>query len=299
MTAASRAAAALRGPAAPSDAEFGLLAALIERESGIHLSPAKKALLTGRLSGRVRQGGFNSFGAYYRHVAGAGRDELTHLIDAVCTNETHFFREPHHFDFLAGVMVPRWVAEARAGRRERRVRVWSAGCSTGEEPYSLAMQLAESLPWSEGWKIDVLATDLSTRVLARAQQAIYPGERLAEVPVPFRRKYLLRGTGPQSGKVRVAPAVRALVRFQRHNLSSPFVASHLTDLDLVTCRNVLIYFRPELRQQVIERIATQLAPGGYLLLGHAESLPPSSEWARTGMPTVYQRMAQERSRSSS
>jgi chemotaxis protein methyltransferase CheR len=262
----------------PSDAEFALFATLIEREAGIHLTPAKKALLGSRLLARLRTLGLDSFGAYYQHVQG-DRHELVQLLDAICTNETHFFREPHHFELLSGDLVPRWRADAREGRRERRVRVWSAGCSSGEEPYSLAMLLAAAL-----------ATDLSTRVLAKAEAAIYPVDRLRDVPLEQRRRAFLRGTGPQTGQVKVAPEVRQLVRFERLNLTA---ASYPVPpgLDLVLCRNVLIYFNADLRKRVVTRLCGLLAPGGHLFLGHAESLPPAGLPVVTRMPTVYERVA--------
>ncbi len=276
----------------PSDVEFTLFATLIEREAGIHLSPAKKALLAGRLAARLRGLGMTSFGAYYRHVLHDDAEELVQLIDAVCTNETHFFREPHHFQLIAQELAPRWRTQAQEGRRARRVRVWSAGCSTGEEPYSLAMQLRASLPESEGWQLEVFASDLSTRVLARAQAAVYPVERIRDVPLEQRRRAFLRGTGPQLGKVKVVPELRQLVRFERLNLSAPSYPVP-AGLDLVLCRNVLIYFRPELRRRVIAQLCAHLAPGGHLFLGHAESLQPSGLPLRTRMPTVYERVVAE------
>jgi chemotaxis protein methyltransferase CheR len=277
---------------APSDAEFALFATLIEREAGIHLSESKKALLGSRLLARLRTLGMDSFGAYYRHVIHDHRDELVQLLDAICTNETHFFREPHHFDLLAQDLVPRWRADAREGRRERRVRVWSAGCSSGEEPYSLAILLGAALPASEGWRVEILATDLSTRVLAKAQAAVYPLDRLRDVPLAERRKAFLRGTGPQAGKIKIAPELRGLVRFERLNLtetSYPVPGG----LDLVLCRNVLIYFGAELRRRVVTRLCALLAPGGHLFLGHAESLPPTGLPLKTRMPTVYERIADD------
>jgi chemotaxis protein methyltransferase CheR len=274
---------------APPDSEFTLFATLIEREAGIHLSPAKKALLTSRLLARLRLLGMKSFGAYYRHVVHDDREELVQLLDAICTNETHFFREPHHFDFLTRQAVPRWQMEAREGRREKRIRVWSAGCSSGEEPYSLAMTLGGLLPAGEGWTVDILATDLSTRILAKARAGIYPEARLTDVPLAVRRRCFLRGTNTQEGKVKIAPEVANLVRFERLNLTDD-AYSVPSGLDLVLCRNVLIYFQPELRRRVMERLCGHLAVGGYFLLGHAESLAPSALPVRTCLPTVYQKV---------
>jgi chemotaxis protein methyltransferase CheR len=277
--------------ALPSDSEFALFATLIEREAGIHLSTAKKALLSCRLAARLRELRLASFGSYYRFVVNdeqGGGCELVRLLDAVATNETHFFREPHHFELIASSLAPRWRSEAQAGRRDRRVRVWSAGCSTGEEPYTLAIQLRACLPESEGWHIEIFASDLSTKALARAEAAVYPAERLREVPHAQRRRAFLRGTGPQAGRIKVVPELRQLVRFERLNLSAPSYPMP-TGLDLVLCRNVLIYFRPELRRRVVEQLCTHLAPGGHLFLGHAESLHSAGLPLRTRVPTVYQR----------
>jgi chemotaxis protein methyltransferase CheR len=292
VTSSTTADATLR-PADPSDAEFALLATLIEREAGIHLTPPKKALLASRLAARLRELRLPSYGAYYRFVGAdhaSGGGELTRLLDAVCTHETHFFREPHHFELIARDLAPGWRAAAREGRRERRVRVWSAGCSSGEEPYTLAMLLRTVLPERDGWHIEILATDLSTRVLARAEAAVYPSERLREVPIEHRRRAFLRGTGAQAGRIKIVPELRRLVTFQRLNLSAPGYAVP-AGLDLVLCRNVLIYFRPELRRKVVEELCSHLAPGGHLFLGHAESLHSAGLPLVTRVPTVYQRLA--------
>lgn len=260
----------------------------MHREAGIHLGPAKKALVFGRLAKRVRQLGLRSFGAYYRRITGPNADpaELTYMLDCICTNETHFFREPRHFHLLEQSICPRWRAEADAHQRGRLVRVWSAACSTGEEPYTLAMVLARHLPPEEGWQIRILATDLSTKVLARAREAIWPLEKSKEIPDSYRKAYMLRGTGPQEGKMRAGPEIRALVEFQRMNLRheryevrGPF--------DLIFCRNVLIYFDQELKRKVIDRLLDRLAPDGHLFLGSAETLNGLTDRVKTVQPAVY------------
>jgi chemotaxis protein methyltransferase CheR len=157
--------------------EFALFQALIHREAGICLSPAKKTLLVGRLTRRLRDMGLNSFEAYYRRVVERGEEELARLLDCICTNETHFFREPPQFEFLELRGFPEWAARAASGLRARRIRVWSAGCSTGEEPYSVAMTLWEHFPPADGWEIEILATDLSTRALEQARAAVWPIEK--------------------------------------------------------------------------------------------------------------------------
>ena len=271
----------------PSDGEFTLLQTLIEREAGIHLAPAKKPLLVNRLRQRLRVLGITSFGAYYRRIVHETEDELVHLLDAICTYETHFFREPHHFEFLSETLLPRWKRDAAEGRREKRVRLWSAGCSTGEEPYSLSMLLLDRLPVSEGWSHEIHATDLSTKVLAKAETAIYAADRLAEVPVPYHKAFLLRGVGAQEGRFRVSPEARGSVRFERLNLTDHRYAMP-SQLDLLLCRHVLIYFRPDTRARVVAQLVQHLRPGGLLFLGHAESLQPPLPFLRSVIPTVYQ-----------
>jgi chemotaxis protein methyltransferase CheR len=272
----------------PSDAEFALLARLIEREAGIYLSPIKKPLLISRLGQRLRTLGVTSYAAYYRRIADGDDDERVQLINAICTHETRFFREPHHFEMITRSLVPRWRADVRAGQRDRRVRVWSAGCSTGEEPYSLAMCLLDALSPDEGWSIEILATDVSTRALARAEAAIYPNRRLDEVPRGVERRHLLRGVGDRQGEIKVAPDTRERVTFRPLNLvAERYAAPH--GLDIVMCRNVLIYFKPETRDRVIRQLTSHLRLGGHLFLGHAESLRPDHTTLRVEVPTVYRR----------
>jgi chemotaxis protein methyltransferase CheR len=276
-------------PRPPTDAEFAKFRALIERETGIHLSDAKRALLTARLVHRVRELGLTTFGAYLQRVV-ADDPELVQMIDRITTNETCFFREPHHFEVITRHAAPRWIAAAHDGARPRRVSAWSAGCSTGEEPYSLAIALRAALP--AGWEISILATDLSTRALARARGAIYPIERADGIPAELRAASLLRGVGEQRGNVKIAPEVRERVRFERLNLTTDAYPAG-APLDLILCRNVLIYFSAEVRRRVVERLIARLAPGGLLLLGHAESLPQAQRGLRTVIPTVYQRIDQD------
>ena len=209
-----------RAAPAMGPAEFARFRALIYREAGIHLADCKQALLVGRLSRRLRELGLRSFGAYWRLVADGGDPaERRHMLEAVCTHETHFFRERHHWEFLAGELFPRWRAQAAARGRARRVRAWSAGCSSGEEPYSIAMALLDHLPPSEGWSLEVVATDLSTKVLERAETGVWPIARKEEIPEAYLKRYMLRGRRSQEGMLAAGPALRGLVRFQRLNLN--------------------------------------------------------------------------------
>jgi chemotaxis protein methyltransferase CheR len=264
------------------DADFARFQALIHDEAGIWLAPIKKALLAGRLGRRLRALGIVAWRDYYELVL-ADEAERVRMLDAICTNETHFFREPRHFDFLVERVFPAWREEADAGRRPRRVRVWSAACSTGEEPYSLAMTLLAAFP--AGWELEVLATDLSTKVLERAQRGVWPLEKAAEIPEAHLKAFMLRGFGEQEGLMKAGPEIRALVRFARVNLVGEWPAS--PPFDLVFCRNVLIYFDRPVKTRVVERLLERIGPRGYLFLGHAESLGGLSTRVQPVVPTVY------------
>jgi chemotaxis protein methyltransferase CheR len=278
-------------PLPVSDRDFARFQALINREAGIWLAPVKKALLVGRLARRLRELGLDSYGDYYERVEGDGVERVR-MLDAICTNETHFFREPRHFEFLEARVFPAWREEADAGRRPRRVRIWSAACSTGEEPYSLAMTLLTAFP--SGWELEIVASDLSTKVLERARSGVWPIEKAKEIPDAHRRAFMLRGYGSQEGLMKAGPELRALVSFHRVNLvgetwpgGAPF--------DLVFCRNVLIYFDRATKVRVVERLLGRLHPRGYLFLGHAESLGGVTAAGRPVVPTVYAPAAATRS----
>jgi chemotaxis protein methyltransferase CheR len=267
-----------------SDRDFALYQALVNREAGIWLSPVKKALLVGRLARRLRELGITSYAEYYERVT-SDPMERTKMVDAICTNETHFFREPRHWEYLAGVVYPAWQEQATAGQRERRVRVWSAACSSGEEPYSIAMSLLTAFP--SGWALEVLATDLSTKILDRARAATWPLGKAAEIPEPYLKAFMLKGFGSYEGTMRAGPEIRALIKFQQLNLNGddwPPAAS----FDLVFCRNVLIYFDRVTKERVVSRLLDRLTPTGHLFLGHAESLGGFTDRVRTVIPTVYQ-----------
>lgn len=270
----------------PTDREFQQIRELILENAGIHLGDSKKALVYGRLVRRVRELGLPTFGEYYRHILESG-EELTLFLDRITTNETQFFREPHHFVHLAETFIPGLIADAAAGVRPRSVRVWSAGCSTGEEPYSIAMTLLDRLP-AAGWSVDILATDLSTRVLDVARSATWPAARIGAIPEELLHRYMLRGIGSREGWVRASPQLRAVVRVQRLNLNEDAYPAD-APFDLIFCRNVLIYFQTARRQRVLARLVSRLAPGGQLFVGHAESVQGLSERVRCVLPTVYAR----------
>jgi chemotaxis protein methyltransferase CheR len=265
--------------------EFQLFQALVLRESGIHLGAKNRAMLVSRLWKRLRTLELNSFSSYYRRVK-ADPQEMVLMLDCVCTNETHFFREPAAFECLRSRVFPEWVADADAGKRGKTIRVWSAACSTGEEAYSLAMMVLTHFPPTAGWKVEVFGTDLSTKVLARASAAIWPVEKISGVPVDYQRRFLLKGFGPESGKIKAVQELRQVVRFQRLNLTQePYAVTG--PFDLIFCRNVLIYFQWETKIKVVDRLGKYLAPNGYLFLGHAESLHGVADKLQFVAPKVF------------
>jgi chemotaxis protein methyltransferase CheR len=273
----------------PSDREFAAFRDLVERTSGIHLAPSKKALLYSRLAKRVRELRMPSFDAYYHRIVAGDAAELVQMLDRISTNETHFFREPHHFTYLEDVLLPEWCAAAQRGTRGRHVRVWSAGCSTGQEPYSIAMVLLARLPSSEGWTVDILGTDLSTRALAAAREGVWPSERTRDIPAAYLRRFMLRGVGAQSGRVSAGPELRHAVHFDRYNLNDATYPDG-ERFDLVFCRNVLMYFQRSRRVYAIDRLVSRLAPGARLFLGHAESVQGTSGRLRPVASTIYARI---------
>jgi chemotaxis protein methyltransferase CheR len=274
-----------------TDKEFGLFQALIHREAGIHLPPAKKELLMGRLGRRLRELGLKAYGAYYEYVMEAGHEELVRLLDAISTNETSFFREARQFEFLAQRVFPEWKISRARGRQ---IRVWSAGCATGEEPYSLAMMLWDHLPPAAGWDLEIRATDLSTRALERARAGIWALEKAEESPPSYLRAFMLKGKGPLGGMMKAGPRIRSIIEFERLNLNDDTYPA-LGFFDLIFCRNVLMYFSAESRARVVERLLSHLVPAGYLFLGHAETLNGVTDRVRSVMPTVYMRVEEQKS----
>ncbi len=278
------------------DHQFARFQALVQREAGIWLAPVKKALLVARLARRLRELGLASYRKYYDRVT-SDPAELVRMLDCLATNETHFFREPRHFTFLAEDVYPRWHAEAQAGARPRAIRVWSAACSTGEEPYSLAMSLLGAFPPGSGWEIEIVATDLSTRVLDRARAGVWPIAKAGEIPPADLKAFMLRGVGSQAGRMRAGPEIRGVVRFARLNLNDASWPG-LGTFDLLFCRNVLIYFDPATKRRVVSKLLRHVGPEGLLFLGHAESLSGMNHAVRSVLSTVYARTGDEPARRS-
>jgi chemotaxis protein methyltransferase CheR len=275
------------GPPPLSDEAFVALRDLIEHQAGINLNDAKRALVVGRLGARLKAVGVASFEDYGRLVRHCDA-ELAVMLDRITTNETQFFREPQHFAFLTRQLIPAWVDAASAHERARRVRVWSAACSTGEEPFSIAMALLDGLPTHEAWSIEIVASDLSTRALDRARRAVWPIAQASEIHADTLRRHMLRGVDAHQGTMKARETLRALIRFERVNL----VADSLPidgPFDAIFCRNVLMYFGPDARARTIGRMVERLAREGVLFVGHAESLTGQSAHLRSLAPTVYAR----------
>ncbi len=270
-----------------SDREFRSLQELIYREAGIHLSEAKKALVSGRLTRRLHALGLDNFKDYYEQVE-ASVDERTAMLDCISTNETRFFREPKQFDFLEATVLPHWRALGDSGTIPKKIRVWSAACSSGEEPYTLAMVLGTHFPDSDGWSVEILASDLSTRVLSAAREGVWPIERSNDIPERFRKTWMLRGIRSEEGRMRAHPRLKSMIEFRRINLNDRTYAIR-DSFDLIFCRNVLIYFNRESKTDVINRLTQHLSPTGLLFLGHAESLTGTSHALEHAGPTAYRR----------
>jgi chemotaxis protein methyltransferase CheR len=266
--------------------EFQSLQRIIHREAGIHLGDGKLALVAGRLAPRLRALGLLTYGEYHDRVVADPGGEMVRMLDAISTNETEFFREPNHFELLERAIGAEWEADAAAGRRQRVIRAWSAACSTGEEPYTLAMVLLGMFPPGSGWTVQVVGSDLSTKVLDRARKAIWPIRKAQAIPPHYRREFMLKGSGPQKDLMKAGPALREVVTVHHLNLAQePYPA--MGEFDLIFCRNVLIYFDPEGRARVVGRLLRYLKPTGYLFLGHSEGLTGAGHPLRSVAPSVY------------
>ena len=260
---------------------------LVYTETGIWLGPSKTALLCGRLYRRLMRLGIPTLERYFECVSGPdGQVELACMIDAITTNETRFFREPKQFDFLVDRVIPRWLSEASEGRRSKRLRVWSAGCSSGEEPYSIAMLLAKYCSTEDGWDVRVLASDISHRVLKKARKGIYDLERSKDIPQDLLRRFMLRGFNDCHGQMKVQSGIQQMVEFRHMNLSQePYAVQG--PFDVILCRNVLIYFDAASKRKVVGNLVNHLAAGGFLFVGHAENLTTLSPHLQSIEPTIY------------
>ena len=279
------------GPLAESritDQEFDAIRALVYKRFGINLSPQKKTLVVGRLQKVLRERGFATFEDYLRWVkADASGEALSELADRISTNHTYFNREQAHFEYFAGTVLPEIIGK-RDAEGNREVRIWCAGCSTGEEPYTLMMLLLDALPNSgRDWKPVLLATDISVQALQTAQAGIYAADQVAKLPSNLKRRYLQKVGADKCG---VTEAARRHIHFRRHNLmNSRF--QFRRPFDVIFCRNVMIYFDQRTRDELVSRYADSTVDGGYLFIGHSETLSRSNPHYGYIKPAVYRKIS--------
>jgi chemotaxis protein methyltransferase CheR len=270
-----------------SNADFDRLRALVYDECGINLGRDKKTMMEIRLKRRLRTLDIGSYQDYCRHLFRPEEmtAELVHLIDVITTNKTDFFREPDHFEYLVQKALPELAARMGGARRSL---IWSAGCSTGEEPYTLAMVLSEYAAQCPGFRFGVLATDICTDVLAKAESGIFKAESLAPVPKQLQRKYFMRSRDPESELLRAAPELRELIEFRRLNfMDADFGISEAPEV--IFCRNVIIYFDRATQVRLLQKLVRQLAPGGYFFAGHSESFQGMELPLVPVAPAVYRK----------
>jgi len=254
-----------------SEAVFKKFSSFIYDEVGIKMPPAKKTMLEARMNKRLKQLGFWTFEEYADFVfSPEGRDaELINLIDVVTTNKTDFFREPTHFDYLAKTVIPTMIESHGAGFKFP-FKIWSAGCSTGEEPYTMAITLADFREKNLGFTASILATDISTIVLSKAHKGIYSEDNVNTIPLLLKKKYFLKSRDKSAKLVRVVPGLRSMIQFRRLNFMQDFgIKEHF---EVIFCRNVIIYFDKPTQERLLTKFCNQLVKGGYLFLGHSESI---------------------------
>jgi chemotaxis protein methyltransferase CheR len=261
-----------------SDKEFTQFQKMIYDIAGISMSPAKKPLVSGRLAKRVKHHALGSYDDYFKLLMkNSVEGELQVAIDLLTTNETYFFREPKHFEFMRDKVLP-------ARKLGRPFRLWSAASSSGEEPYSIAMLLADVLgeaPW------EMVASDISSRILERARSGLYPMERAEDIPKQYLSRYCLKGTGNQEGNFLIAKELRSRVQYRQVNLNETL--PKMGEFDVIFLRNVMIYFDMETKREVVGRMIPLLVPGGHLIIGHSESLNGVTDELKVVLPSVYRK----------
>jgi chemotaxis protein methyltransferase CheR len=268
-----------------TDNEFNQLSQLVYQHAGIHLPPQKKELVRSRLTKFLRNRRLASFQEYYRQVLDDSSGlELINLLDAISTNMTAFWREPKHFEFLGQELLPALRQKSKAAPQWR---FWSAGCSSGEEPYTMAMVLMNAFLGQELSGVKIYASDINTQVLNQAQRGIYPMSRVEPLSQEWRRRYFQKGVNQWEGFVRVKPEVKKMVEFFRFNLMEPFPFKE--DFEVIFCRNVMIYFEKATQTELVQKFYNCLKPGGYLFIGHSESLCNISHQFAYVKPTIYRK----------
>jgi chemotaxis protein methyltransferase CheR len=269
-----------------SDKEFALFSQLVYDKAGINLHDGKKELVRSRLSRRLRAKNIQRFKDYYKYLmADESGEELVNMLDAISTNLTSFFREPKHFTFLEDTALPSILK--RINPRTERLSIWSAGCSSGEEPYTLAICLHEFMKEETSFDFKILATDISTKVLSSAANGVYMGQQIRNIPAPVLRKYFQRGQGKWADHYRLKPYIRNEIEFKRLNLMEPFPFTK--KFHIIFCRNVMIYFDKMVQNTLVNKYYDALIDGGYLFIGHSESLMGTQHQFQYVKPTIYQK----------
>ncbi|WP_083465798.1 CheR family methyltransferase [Salidesulfovibrio brasiliensis] len=269
------------------DAEFRRFSDMIQRELGIKMPPTKKVLLQSRFQKRLRALGMSTYKEYCDYVfSDAGREaERQHMVDVVTTNTTHFFREPKHFDILTNKVLPEFW---RTIGSSREIRIWSAGCSSGEEPYTLGMVLSDFAEKHNGFKFSITATDISFQILQRARNAVYPLEKADEIPQQYKKKYLLKSKDPKKPLMKIDKKVRDRVSFKQINFMDDFRMDQ--KMDIIFCRNVVIYFDRPTQEVLFDKFCNFIRTDGYLFIGHSESLSGMRLPIKQMAPTVFKRL---------
>ncbi|WP_040725622.1 protein-glutamate O-methyltransferase CheR [Thiomicrorhabdus sp. Kp2] len=265
------------------DGDFNRVKKIVYDYAGIDLNESKKNLVYNRLSKRIRFLNMQTFAEYLNYVEAQGESEFVHLINAITTNLTFFFRENHHFEYLANTVIPGLV---KANQSKKKIRVWSAGCSTGEEPYSIAIILKETVP--AGWDAKVIATDLDSNVVDTGQRGVYQIDRLKGVTEERKKRWFLKGTGSQEGLVKVKPELQDVIEFDQLNLMSEWPIKDA--IDVIFCRNVVIYFDKPTQSKLFNRYADRLPDNGHLFIGHSESLYKVCDRFELLGQTIYKKL---------
>lgn len=271
------------------DADFEMLRKLVYEKSGIRLTPEKKFMVEARLRKRIRELKLQDLDEYFRYLSKEinNQEEIVSLLNVISTNKTDFYREPDHFKYMVNTILPEFMKSDKHTQGSP-FKVWCAASSTGEEPYTLAFLLKEFQAQEPSFRFGISASDISTKVLKEAFLGIYEKEKADDIPHEIQQKYLLKGKDKKAGFVRIAPEIRKLVRFFRLNLKDP-VYDQENGLDLIFCRNVLIYFDKDLQQEVITKLSKHLKPGGYLITGHSETLSGMDTPVKRITSTIYQK----------
>ncbi|UTF51563.1 protein-glutamate O-methyltransferase [Desulfomicrobium sp. ZS1] len=276
------------GQTAPlmTDKELKQFSEFIYSELGIKITQTKKTMLQARLQRRLRTLNMKSYGQYLEYLQSLkGLEvELPQMVDAVTTNTTSFFREPKHFEYLSQIILPQWQKKHPG----RTFAVWNAGCSSGEEPYTTAMTLMDYHQRVSPLRFTIVATDISTDILKKAARAVYEDEKIGTIPVEFRRKFLLRSKDKSRRMVRIIPELRDTVSFRRLNFMDDF--QFREKMDLIFCRNVMIYFDKKTQNELVQKFCNHLEPGGYLFIGHSESLAGTDLPLKQLAPATYMRI---------